>query len=151
MSPSDIPRGSAFFLQQIVKEADILFLEREFPGLLLFYDLDDAVVDGRGNTALTAPFAHDAVDRVDLAGLALFEILQHGRLDGAVLFHCDGHKKLRNGALEAVFIIEQFRKVLALHGRKRRARSVADVDALLHAAHRRTRRPQRCRDRRTSR
>ena len=73
------PRGICLFgLQQIVKEADILFLEREFPGLLLFHDLDDAVVDGRGNTALAAPFAHDAVDRVDLAGLALFEILQHG-------------------------------------------------------------------------
>ena len=31
------PRGICLFgLQQIVKEADILFLEREFPGLLLF-------------------------------------------------------------------------------------------------------------------
>ena len=72
MSPSDIPRGSAFFLEQIVKEADVLFLQRKLSGLLLLHDLDDTVVDGRGYAALAAPFAHDAVDRVDLAGLALF-------------------------------------------------------------------------------
>ena len=44
------------------------------------HDFDYLVVAGRGNAVFFPVAGDDAVDRLDFAALALFEVLQHARL-----------------------------------------------------------------------
>ena len=101
--------------------------------LALLDDLHDAVVDGSLHAVLLAEGANDAVDGVHLAGLAVFQILEHGRLDIAVLLHGNGDQEGGKSTLECALVIEEFRDVLALHGSECRACGVTYFNALFHA------------------
>ena len=101
--------------KNIVEEFQVV--ERRF--VLAFFDaadyFDRPVVDGSRHADLSSVLAHDAIDCLDLARFALFDILQHTCADKAVFFDCDGNYRKRDFLFDRVVVIQKFYDVFALN------------------------------------
>ena len=98
-------RRAVSLFDQIVKFAEIGRCGLAFSALAFLDDLDDAVIDGRGNAVFAPLLAYDAVDCINLAGLSFFDVLQHGWLNCAMLFHGNGDQERGKRALDGAFVI----------------------------------------------
>ncbi len=69
---------SRFILfEQIIEQFNVGLFEFKLARLLFFDYLNDSVIDGSGNAAFSAPFADNAVDCINLAGLTVAKVLKH--------------------------------------------------------------------------
>ena len=81
-------------------------IDGEFALFDSVYDLDGLVVERRGNVVFSAEFADDAVDKTDLALLAVAQILQHAGNEFAVLFHGYGDQRKGDRLFKSAPIVE---------------------------------------------
>ena len=79
-------------------------------------------------------FAYHAVDKIDLALFAFFQILQHAGNELAVLFHRDGDQGKRNLLFQPTAVIEQLVDFMPLHRLDADIGRFGDVDTFFDDA-----------------